>query len=84
MAESLIRVGAHTITATDGRNSFPGAGQGWHFRCRPGPASVAVSNSSSVYDIPCLSRTGEPYRVPSTPTFTSHPRTRSAHTRAGA
>ena len=31
-----------------------------------------------------LSRTGEPYRVPSTPMYTSHPRTRSAHTCAGA
>ena len=51
---------------------------------RSRPASVAVSNSSSVYDTSGLSRTGEPYRVPSTPTYTSHPRTRSAHTCAGA
>ena len=34
---------------------------------RSRPASVAVSNSSSVYDTSGLSRTGEPYRVPSTP-----------------
>src|SRR6185437_6734094 len=44
------------------------------------PASVAVPNSSSVYDTSGLSRTGEPYRVPSIPTYTSHPRTRPAHT----
>ena len=46
---------------------------------RSRPASVAVSNSSSVYDTSGLSRTGEPYRVPSTPTYTSQPRTRSTH-----
>ena len=40
------------------------------------PASVAVSNSNSVYDTSGLSRTGEPYRVPSTPTYTSQLRTR--------
>ena len=51
---------------------------------RSSPASVAVSNSSSVYDTSSLSGTGEPYPVPSTPTYTSHPRTRSAHTSAGA
>ncbi len=32
------------------------------------PASVAVSNSNSVYDTAGLSRTGEPYRIPSSPT----------------
>ena len=46
---------------------------------RSKPASVAVSNSSSVYDTSGRSRTGEPYRVPSIPTYASHPRTRSAH-----
>jgi hypothetical protein len=40
---------------------------------------VAASNSSSVYDTSGRSRTGEPYRVPSTPIYTSHPCTRSAH-----
>ena len=30
-----------------------------------------------------MSRTGEPYRVPSTPTYTWHPRTRSMHSWAG-
>jgi len=51
---------------------------------RSRPASVAVSNSSSVYDTCGLSRTWEPYRVPSTATYTSHPRTRSAHSSAGS
>ena len=50
---------------------------------RSKPASVAVSNSSSVYDTSGLSRTGEPYRVPSTPTYTLHPRTTSAQSSAG-
>ena len=43
-------------------------------------AAVAVSNSSSVYETSGRSRTGEPYRVPSTPIYTSHPCTRSAQT----
>ena len=51
--------------------------------CPNSRSSVAVSNSSSVYDIPGSSRTGDPYRVPSIPTYTSHDRTRSWHSWAG-
>jgi hypothetical protein len=50
---------------------------------RSSPASVAVPNSSSVYDTSGTSRTGEPYRVPRIPTYTLQLRTRSAHSRAG-
>ena len=40
MAESLIRVGAHTITATDGRNSFPGR---WSGLALPVPSRIALA-----------------------------------------
>ena len=39
-ARSLIRVGAHTITATDGRNSFPGR---WSGLALPVPSRIALA-----------------------------------------
>lgn len=50
---------------------------------RGNPAAVAVSKSSSVYETSGRSRTGEPYRVPSTP-HTPRTRARGRYTPASA
>jgi hypothetical protein len=62
----------------------------WEEMPRPGLPLVVALDGGYVHSSQQTSRkdgwfeavTGEPYRVPSTPTYTSHPRTRSAHSPA--